>query len=316
MPARAVAFGMPMEGDNILKRMLLIFNPVAGGGQLVENLYEVIDRFTKGGFEVTVYPTAAQRDAYRIALERGGAFDYLVCSGGDGTLNEVVDAMMLLAPKPTLGYLPCGTTNDFAHTHGIPTDVFLGANAVLEGAPVPIDVGSFGEEFFTYVAAFGLFTDVSYGTPQGLKNLLGHAAYLLEGVKKLAGIQAVRCTVDCDGEIFHGEFILGLVCNSTSVAGFKLPNLDIRLDDGRFEVILLRKPRHFSELPEILAFLSGSGQPGNSFIIRCASHVRVSAEQPMNWALDGEFGGSHTSVDIRVHPKALEIIKPALAESP
>ena len=297
-------------------KMLLIFNPVAGKGEFTQNLFEVIDRFTRKGFEVTVYPTAKARDAFDITFERAKDFNCIVCSGGDGTLNEVVDALMLMKERPRLGYIPSGTTNDFAYTHGLETDPLIGVNSILQGDVTAIDVGRLGDEYFTYVAAFGLFTDVTYGTPQGMKNLFGYAAYLMEGVKKLGSIRNIHCVVECDDERIEGDFALGMILNSKSVGGFRLPaGITVQLDDGKFELVLLRRVHNLAEMQEVASVLMGVGTPSSSFIVRSASRIRITCEEPVDWSVDGEFGGSHQQVDIEVCHRAIEIITPHKEEA-
>ena len=292
-------------------KMLLVFNPVAGKGEFTLNLFEVIDRFTRGGFEVTAYPTTKARDAFEITLERAKDFDCIVCSGGDGTLNEVVDALMLMEKRPRLGYIPSGTTNDFAFTHGLETDPLIGVKNILQGEVTAIDVGCFGKEYFTYVAAFGLFTDVTYGTSQNMKNLFGYAAYLLEGVKKLGAIRHIHCVVECDDERIEDDFVLGMILNSKSVGGFRLHANDIvQLDDGKFELVLLRRLHNLTELQEVVSVLMGVGTISSSFIVRSASRVRITCEEPVDWSIDGEFGGTHQQADIKVCQRAIEIITP------
>jgi len=292
------------------KKMLLVFNPVAGQGEFAANLFEIIDRFTRNGFEVTLYPTADRLDAYNITLERGTSFSHIICAGGDGTLNEVISALMRMSKKPLLGYIPSGTTNDFAFTHKLENDVLLGTKAIIGGAPASIDIGGFQDGFFTYVAAFGLFTDVAYGTPQNMKNMLGHTAYILEGMKKLGNIRRMRCMVQCDGETIEGDFILGMVTNTRSVGGFRLPaETDVRFDDGLFEVILLRDIHRFSELNKVISFLLGTGEISSSFIMRSARRVSVYCDTALDWSIDGEYGGSHHKTEITVHQNAIRLIK-------
>jgi len=296
------------------KSMLLIINPAAGQGNFVPHFYDVVHLLGKNGFEVTPYMTDGPRHAYQIALERGSAFDYLVCSGGDGTLNEVVDALMLLERRPLLGYIPAGSTNDFAATHSIPTDVLAAAQAIVEGKTIAVDVGSFQNGFFTYVAAFGLFTDVSYGTPQSMKNMLGHAAYIMEGVKKLGSLRHWRCRIELEDEVIEDDFIFGMISNSKSVGKFKLPaQMNIQLDDGMFELLLLRRIQSLEELGNVISVLLGSKKSSldASFVVRATSKARVVCQSPLSWSVDGEFGGSFHAADIAVHRKAVEIIVPA-----
>jgi len=293
-----------------LKKMLLIFNPISGTKDFVQYLYPVVDKFTKSGYLVTVYPTQEKLDAYNKVLKLAPRFDCLVSSGGDGTLNEVVDALMALPKKPVFGYIPAGTTNDFAYSIGIPGDILLAAEAVCSGELTPIDIGSFQSEYFTYVAAFGLFTDVSYGTSQNLKNMLGHAAYILEGVKRLANINSYRCTVICDEEEINDDLIFGMITNSQSVGGFTLPiDTERRTGDGKFDVILLKRINSFLELQQVIAALMG-GKQSDRFVLRAARHIRVVSETPLDWTLDGEFGGRHYDTEILAHRQAISIMTP------
>ena len=299
------------------KSLLLIFNPIAGRGEFSQMLFAVVDKFTKNGFEVTLHPTQNKRDAYDVALVRAPYFDYLVCSGGDGTFNEVADALMLLPDKPVLGYIPSGTTNDFASSLGLPGDILLAADAICHGQPQCIDIGQFQREYFSYVAAFGLFTDVSYGTPQNMKNMLGHAAYVLEGVKRLANIKHHRCHIVCDGEELNGDFIFGMVSNSMSIGGFTLSLGDnIAPDDGVFEVILLRRMTNVAQLAQVIPALLGAGSSSDRLVVRTASKISLSCDKPLNWTLDGEFGGSHKAVEILVHKQVIRILIPSVQPEP
>lgn len=295
-------------------KLLLIFNPKAGQALFAPNLYEVIERFTRNGFLVTAYPTQANRDATEITLACGGEYDCLVCSGGDGTLNEVVDGLMRLPRRPVFGYIPSGTTNDFAHSLGLPDDVLLAADVICGGIPREIDIGRFQDGHFSYIAAFGLFTDVSYGTSQSMKNALGHAAYMLEGVKRLANIRSWHCRVDCDGERFEGDFIFGMITNSASVGGFKLPiGPEGREGDGRFEMILLKRVRRFSHLQDVISVIMGNSKSSDAFIVRSAKRIAISCDEALEWTLDGEYGGSFNDVEIQVEQGALSIMTPPQA---
>ncbi len=293
------------------KKMLLIFNPSSGKAEFAPQLCEVVNRFTKAGFEVTVHPTQAARDCYDVILRRGEDFDFVCCSGGDGTLNEAIDSMMLLTKKPKFGYIPSGTTNDFATSLKISKNILEAVDTVTQGNTYPIDIGSFGDDYFAYVAAFGLFTAVTYDTPQSAKNVLGHAAYMLEGVKRLGSIQAYDCKINVDGEVFSGNYIFGMVSNSTSVGGFKMAaENSVLLDDGLFEVVLVKRPRSFVDLQNIAASLLNREIYTESLIIRKAKSVRVVSKASIDWTLDGEFGGSTVDVLIENRQKALEIMIP------
>lgn len=293
------------------KKLLLIFNPKAGKAEFASMLFEVVDRFTKAGFEVTAYPTQAEKDAYNMVLRRAGGFELICCSGGDGTLNEVIGALMKLEKKPPLGYIPSGTTNDFATSMKIPKNILEATAAVVAGNAYPIDVGCFGGDYFAYVAAFGLFTDVTYDTPQTSKNILGHAAYVLEGVKRLGSIQNYKCKISLDDETFSGSFIFGMASNSTSIGGFKMPMENtVSLDDGLFETVLVKRPKNFVDLQNIAASMMNGEIYTESLIVRKASRLRVESNTPIDWTLDGEFGGSTTDVVIENKRRAIEIMIP------
>ena len=293
-----------------MKSMLLIVNPVAGQGTIVSDFFDIVDSFSQSGFEVTAYPTTGPRHAHEITRKRAADFDYLVCSGGDGTLNEVVSALMLLEKRPLLGYIPSGSVNDFATTHGLASDASLGVQTVVEGRPIAVDVGRFQNGFFTYVAAFGLFTDVSYGTPQSLKNMFGHAAYILEGVKKLAQIRHWRCRIELEDEVIEDDFIFGMISNSKSVGRFNLPSeMNIRLDDGMFELVLLRRINSPEALGNVIAaLLGGKGKLDSYFVTRSVNKAKVICDEGLSWTTDGEFGGSFQVTEIAVRHKAIEII--------
>lgn len=295
------------------KNLLLIFNPIAGQGLFAPNLFEVVDLFTKAGFWVTTYPTQAMGEAKQMIMSYAESFDYLVCSGGDGTLNEAIDALMFCIKRPVFGYIPAGTTNDFASSLGLPKDILQAARVITQGAPKALDIGKFQNEYFSYVAAFGLFTDVSYGTPQSKKNILGHLAYLLEGVKRLGSIQSYHCTFVLDEQSFSGEFIFAMVTNSLSVGGFQFPSEGgIHMDDGFFEVALLQMPKNFFDLQNVIASIINQETYSDSLILRRARSVTVYSEIPLAWTLDGEYGGEYTEVTITNQHKAIEIMMPPL----
>lgn len=294
------------------KTLLLLFNPKSGQQTFALNLFEVVDSFTKAGYEVTVHPTQTADDVRGVITQRAHRFDYLVCSGGDGTLSQSIDALMRCERRPVFGYIPSGTTNDFATSLGLPKDVLAAARVICEGKPRMLDIGKFGEEYFSYIAAFGLFTDVSYATPQSNKNVLGHMAYLLEGVKRLGSIHSFHCSLDLGGgEVLSGEYIFGMITNSLSVGGFKLPaKHQICMDDGLFEVALLQMPTSFIDLQNVIASLINQEHYTDSLILRRASKVVVTAQKPMAWTLDGEFGGEFGEVTITNQHNAIEIMMP------
>ena len=293
------------------KKLLLIFHPGAGRQEFAPNLYEVVEQFTRRGFLVTAYPTQGPRDAYRMVRAHAAEYDYLVCSGGDGTLNESIDALMFCDRRPIFGFIPSGTTNDFATSLGLPKDALQAVATITDGVSTSFDIGRFGSDYFSYVAAFGLFTDVSYATPQSKKNVLGHLAYLLEGVKRLGSIQSYKCSIDLGEEVLSGEFLFGMITNSLSVGGFKLPGEAILMDDGLFEVVLLQMPRNFIDLQNVIASLLNGERYTDSLIVRKAARVIVRSEIPLSWTLDGEYGGEYGEIEIQNWPCAIDIMRPA-----
>lgn len=293
------------------KRLLFILNPFSGKAQIKNQLLEIVDIMVKAGYEVTVYPTQAQGDAIHKVEEEAEAYDLLVCSGGDGTLDEVVTGMMHRGLTMPLGYIPAGSTNDFATSLGIPKDMVKAANVAVAGKEFPCDIGSFNGDYFVYVAAFGLFTDVSYKTSQEWKNVLGHAAYILEGVRSLHDIPSFRMQVEYDNTRLQDEFIYGMISNSTSVGGFKgMTGKDVLLDDGVFEVTLIKKPKNPIELNEIIASLINLVDDTDMVYSFKTDEVKFTASEDIPWTLDGEYGGAHAEVRVTNLCQTVKIMVP------
>lgn len=297
------------------KQMLFVYNPRSGKARIRSNLLDIIDIFVKAGYEVTAYPTQAPGDAVKAVQERREGYGIVVCSGGDGTLDEVVTGMMKSDKRLPIGYVPAGSTNDFANSLGIPKSMLQAADAVVNGKNFACDVGKFNNDIFIYVAAFGIFTDVSYGTPQDTKNVLGHAAYLIEGVKRLPSLRAYPLKITCNGEIIEGEFLYGMVTNSHSVGGFRgITGQNVALDDGLFEVTLIRKPTNPLDLNNIIAALVDKRVKSEYIYTFTTESVKVESEEPVAWTLDGEYGGDHRKVEIENWKQALTIRVPENAE--
>lgn len=293
------------------KRLLFVFNPLSGKAQIKNQLFDIVDIMVKADYEVTVYPTQAPGDAIAKVESEAGGYDMVVCSGGDGTLDEVVTGIMRQERNIPLGYIPAGSTNDFATSLGIPKDMVKAAETAVRGTAFPCDIGVFNEDFFVYVAAFGLFTEVSYKTSQEWKNVLGHAAYILEGAKCLHDIPSHLIQVEYNNIRIQDEFIYGMISNSTSVGGFKgMTGKDVLLDDGIFEVTLIKKPRNPMELNEIIASLINLVDDTDMVYSFKADEVRFTAKNTIPWTLDGEFGGDHEKVVVKNRCKAVEIMVP------
>lgn len=291
------------------KKLLFIFNPCSGKGQIKNKLMEVIDIMVKAGYEVTVHSTQDREDAMQKVKNEAKNYDLVICSGGDGTLDEAVTGMMQSEKKVPLGYIPAGSTNDFANSLKIPKDIVKAAHVAVEGRKFPVDVGYFNGDSFIYIAAFGLFTDVSYQTSQELKNVLGHAAYILEGAKRLHNITSYKMRVEYDGNIIEDEFAYGMITNSVSVGGFKkLTGKNVLLDDGLFEVTLIRMPKNPVEWNEILSCLANLKDDSDLIYTFKTDCVKFLPEDVIPWTLDGEFGGEHKNVIVKNVHQALEIM--------
>lgn len=298
------------------KRMLFIFNPRSGKGSIKNRLMDILDIFVKGGYEITVHPTQSYMDGYKTARKQGKDFDIVVVSGGDGTLDEIVSGLMKTGSTTPIGYIPAGSTNDFANSMHVSKNMLQAATDIVEGIPHAFDVGKFNEDFFVYIAAFGLFTDVSYETNQDLKNILGHAAYILEGTQRLFNIKSYKLKVHSEVMNLDGEFIFGMVSNSTSVGGFKkLTGPDVMLDDGLFEVMFIRRPKNLLEMNEIVASLVGGGDTKMIEAFKTPS-LTISCEEEISWTLDGEFGGEHSQVEIKNLKHGAQIMLPVNEEVP
>lgn len=293
------------------KKLLFVFNPYSGRAQIKNQLLDIVDAMVKAEYEVTIYPTQASGDAIHKVEEEAGDYDMVVCSGGDGTLDEVVSGMMHRGVRVPLGYIPAGSTNDFATSLKIPKDMVQAAVCAVNGRAFACDIGAFNDDYFVYVAAFGLFTAVSYKTSQEWKNVLGHAAYILEGAKCLHDIPSYLMQVEYHNVRLQDEFIFGMISNSTSVGGFKgMTGKDVLLDDGVFEVTLIKKPRNPIELNEIIASLINLVDDTDMVYSFKADEIRITSKKEVSWTLDGEFGGDHTQVWIQNICRAIEIMIP------
>ena len=289
-------------------KLLLIINPNAGKMSAGACLLEIVTEFAARGYEATVYPTAAKGDAERKVVECGGDYDLIVCYGGDGTLSEVAAGVARRDCSPPFGFVPAGTANDFATTVGMPSDVRAAVQKILNGQSRSVDIGEFNKNsHFIYVAAFGMFTSVSYSTPQDMKKVLGHLSYVVEGIKQAVDIPSYKMAVETDNSIIRGEFAIGLVTNSTSVAGmFRLPRSKVRLDDGEFELVLVRNPENPILLSNIIMDLSANKYDPDYVVFQRVSSVTFTCDEPVAWCLDGENGGLHRKVVIKnLHKKGM-----------
>lgn len=283
-----------------MQRLLLIINPCAGTKRIVRYLPEIIDLFRRHGFENTVYLTVAQADATEIVRERGADFDRIVCCGGDGTFNEVLTGMLSAGLHIPIGYIPCGSTNDFANSLHLPRSITKAARCTVEGEQIALDVGQFGDRYFSYVASFGAFARTSYSTPQNVKNALGHLAYILQGISDLPSIRPIHMKVEAEDHVFEDDYIFGAVSNTTSVGGvLTLDANRVDLNDGLFELILIKSPKDIFELSECIRALSAQDYNSRMITFISSNEVRVSSAEPLDWTLDGECAPGVTDAVIR-----------------
>ena len=295
-----------------MNRLLFIFNPTSGTGQVKAALAPVLDVFTKAGWITTSYPTQCKGDATRVARELSPQFDRVICAGGDGTLSEVVSGLTEVKDPPPLGYIPFGSTNDCATTLHLPRKPREAALvAAGTGVPVPIDIGRLNGKPFIYVAAFGAFTKVAYDTPQDLKNTFGHLAYIFAGIASLPTIAPYRMKVAYDGKTLEDDFYFGMVSNSQSIGGIRPPTANrVVLDDGLFEVLLVKKPLNLADFTDgVQALANPSAERSGALVQFQASQLTFTCEQPIPWTVDGEFGGSQTVSRAENCQKALNIIR-------
>ena len=296
-----------------MKKLFLVMNPCSGKKRANKVLAEIIDVFNRADYEVTAYMTAARGDATRAAAERAADFDRIVCIGGDGTLNEVIAGLHEVGQQTPIGYIPAGSTNDFASSLGLPKDLLDAARLAATGEPRKLDIGSFNGRCFSYVASFGAFTRTSYATPQGMKNALGHVAYLLAGAKELTSIRSTHMRfVLADGTSFEDDYIFGAISNSTSVAGLLTLSPDlVDLNDGLFELLLIRKPRSLLELSDCVLALTTQEYHTPMLTMISTGRVEIDCPSELDWTLDGEYaaGQAHCLVE-NLHDAIRVIVRP------
>lgn len=297
-----------------MKKLLFVYNARAGKSQISSYLSEIINTFTEEGYLVTAYPTQYRMDAFEKIKEMAPLYDLVVVSGGDGTLSEAVKGLMQCDVRVPLGYIPAGSTNDFARSVAIPKNMIEAAKYAVNGQRFPIDVGSFNGEYYCYVAAFGAFTDVSYETPQNIKNIFGHLAYFLQCVKSVGKLEAYSLSIEHDGELVEGDFVLGMISNALSIGGMTqlVSKKDVAFDDGLFEVVLIKMPNSPSEFQGLLGRLIAGDLDPRYFVTFKTASMRITSESEIKWTLDGEAGGEYSVVEIGIHKKAIDIVIPPM----
>lgn len=299
--------------SNCPKKALMIVNPTAGKKTVRANMCNIIEALCKGGYEPTVLTTLARGDATLFAKEKSKDYDIVVCCGGDGTLNETITGLMAAPEKKPIGYIPCGSTNDMANSLGLPKKIPKAAQVIVDGKPTFHDIGRFSDvAYFSYIASFGAFTQVSYTTPQSTKNLLGHFAYVLEGAKELGKIKSYHVKFTFDDQVIEDDFIYASITNTTSFAGmFSFPVDQVTLNDGLFELLLIKKPKNPVEVSSILLNLSKHNYTSDkNMMLFHTNKIKVEPEKPIVWTVDGECSGEVHDVSIECIPDKISIILP------
>ena len=293
-----------------MKKILLVVNPYSGQKKAGKMLAEIIALFNRADYAVQAYITAGPGDATGEVARLCDQVDLVVCCGGDGTFNETIAGLLQVGSNTPVGYIPAGSTNDFASSLHLPGDLLEAAKEIIEGRPVAYDAGSFGGRIFSYVASFGAFTRASYATPQGIKNALGHTAYVLEGIQELSQIRKEHIRMIVDGEEVEDDFLFGAICNSTSVGGILTLDPEVvDLRDNKLEILLVRAPRNLAELHECILAVQSQKYNCAMLTFRSATHIRIFADPDMPWTLDGEREDGHSEVVVVPQHLAYRLMK-------
>lgn len=292
-----------------MKHLLIIINPKAGKKKANKHIIKIVELFVEAGFIPVVMPTLKQGDGTYFAEKYGCQCDMVLCIGGDGTFNEVVTGIMKCGRKVPIGYIPGGTTNDFASTLGLSTDVIKDAKSVSEGKAFSMDLGRFNERYFTYVASFGAFTRSSYSTSQNVKNMLGHMAYVLDGITEVAFIKPHHAIIEMDDEVLEGDYIFGAISNATQIGGvLTLDPKQVAIDDGMFEIFLVKKPNTPLELTDIIQSIRLQKYDSELITFKKGKKFKIYADKGTEWSLDGEYQPWQEKVEIENLYHAVDII--------
>lgn len=298
------------------KRMLVIINPCAGRTKSKKGTFDIVDVLSTLDYDFNIKTTTKRGDATEYAKNLGMNYDIILCCGGDGTLNETVNGVMQLPEKRPVGYIPTGSTNDLATTIGIPSDIRSAVQLIATDQKNTYDIGNFNDRHFCYVATFGVGSEFSYTTPQKLKNALGYPAYMINtflfhGVKLLQSLKPIHMTVEYDGGVLEDDYFFGAISNSTSVGGlFTYDRNDVRLNDGCFELLLVRKISSVANAVEMLKRMQKHDYNCDQLTFLHTKSLKIHTEKPIEWSLDGEFGGAHTDVEFSVSHEGIKIFSP------
>ena len=294
-----------------MKRALIILNPCAGTKQANKSFVDIIDIFCRAGYEAVVMTTEKRGDGTEFARSRAKDFDLVVCIGGDGTFNEVIAGVIESGEDVPLGYIPAGSTNDFANSLSLSKNVVQAAHDIVTGVPRSLDIGCFNGSYFSYVASFGAFTRASYEAPQSVKNALGHLAYILEGIKDIPSIRPEKIRLKMEQGVYGGDYLFGAVSNSTSVGGIlTLSDELVDMNDGMFEVLLIKSPANILELNQILLALTKQNYQSPMISFFNSKEVEITADPSMPWTLDGEYQEGSEAITIKNLHGAIRLMVP------
>lgn len=290
------------------EKALLIINPVSGKKQVLKHIPYIIRRLMDSGYLVTSCITSRRGEAAELAAELAKDYDLVCCTGGDGTLNETLTGIAKEGIHVPIGYIPCGSTNDFAVTHSLATDINKAVDNVALRKRRRFDIGRFDKAYFSYVAAFGAFSWLSYTTDQNLKNMLGHTAYIIDGIKDAYKIRPVHLRINASGKIYEDDYIFGAVCNSTSIAGtIELPRSIVNPCDGIFEILLIKMPRTLADFDTVIRGIINQDYHCPLIDFFQASKLSITNEPGLEWSLDGECLVPEEQIDFSVIPGFLEL---------
>ena len=293
-----------------MKKMLFLMNPFSGQKRANRFLADIFLLYSQAGYDVTVHMTTGPGSAREAVCRLGADMDLVVCCGGDGTFNETITGMIDSGFDMPIGYIPAGSTNDFASSLKLSTNIMQAARDILEGEPVAYDVGRFGDRYFSYVASFGAFAKTSYTTPQYVKNALGHTAYLLEGIQEISQLRKEHVRMELGDQVVEDDFLFGAICNSTTIGGIlTLDPKRVDMADGLLEILLVRAPQNLTEITECIQAVQNQTFNCSMITFRSTPSVRVFASPEMIWTLDGECGGGHSEVSVENQHLAIRVMK-------
>ena len=294
-----------------MKKLLLVINSLTGNGRNKTHTYDLIDNLSLLGYSVTVFPISMDTPLLLLDYLTAEEYDTVVCVGGDGTLNRAINDIMKLDYKPVIGYIPAGTTNDFSKNLGLVTDIYKACDIIKNLNVITYDLGCFNNRYFSYVASFGSLSSVSYNTDQTFKNIMGYAAYILNGISMLPEMLSLKChlKIDTDEDTIEGDYLFGALCNSLSVAGVRINTISVSdLVDGEFELFLVKCPEHIQDIPAIAVSILNSDFNNPYIELRKVRNARIHADPNTEWSLDGEYGGNPSEIEFHVVHSAISII--------